>query len=101
MFVHDTWHYQKRNLSYLKVIYLLWCRSPAPFCKVSLCIKNVRCSYSQTSSFFLFFFFCFLYMWQVLRSQKNAPNPFACFTNGKMMFSVLFYFVLNSEDDEG
>lgn len=47
------------------------------------------------------FFFCFLYMWQVLRSQKNAPNPFACFTNGKMMFSVLFYFVLNSEDDEG
>lgn len=50
---------------------------------------------------FFGFFFCSLYMWQVLRSQKNTPNPFACFTNGKMMFSVLFYFVLNSEDDEG
>lgn len=28
-------------------------------------------------------------------------NPFAGFSNGEMMFSALFYFVLNSEDDEG
>lgn len=101
MFVHDTWHYQKRNLSYLKVIYLLWCRSSSPppphSAKSVYALKMLDVVILKLVGFF----FCFLYMWQVLRSQKNAPNPFACFTNGKMMFSVLFYFVLNSEDDEG